>query len=405
MQYKKNISCKIYKSETSGFGNKKKKILLLLPTLEWGGAEKQALLLGQYLKKKEIEIIIGAFAERGIVEKKCNENSIKCFCLPGNKNFFYYCIWVYAKIYDCILRKKKYILKDTYSLYRLVKKEKVTHIISYCAVPGTIAGTLKRFMPKVHVIWFQRDAGIYNAIEEYQEQAIKAVDLVLANSSSGRKWVWERYKREAKIIYNGIEMPEARMNKGEWLEKLGKNKETLIVTMVANLSSAKDHMTLLKAWEKVVEREENIDMVLALAGRYDDKYEELHEYVKKSNMKEKVVFLGLEDDIVGLLKASVLFVFSAISEGTSNAIAEACMSELCVVATNLQEIKNILSEENQEMLFAKGDYEECAKKIIYAIEEEEKRKKIGECNRRKAEELFDKEKNFNKVFMILDEEI
>lgn len=376
--------------------------MLLLPTLGWGGAEKQALLFAQYLKEKGIDVIIGSFSEEGIVEKKCLENKIKCYRLPNRKDFFYLCVWGYVKICSWIFRKNKYILRDIYSLYSLVKKEKITHIISYCAVPGTIAGTLKKYIPNLCVTWFQRDAGIYNGIPEYQSYAIKNVDCVLANSISGKEWIQNNYGRDATIIYNGIVMPEAKLNKKEWLEKLGKTEQSLIVTMVANLSSSKDHITLLKAWKKVTDNMKASDIVLVLAGRYDDKYQELKRFVADNKLQRKVIFLGLEDDIVGLLEASTLFAFSAISEGTSNAIAEASMCGLCVVATNLPEIRNILSDENKGLLFEKGNCNDCAEKLVYALLETEERKKIGELNKRKAENMFQREKNFDEIIGVVN---
>lgn len=151
----------------------KKKIMLLLPTLGWGGAEKQALLFAQYLKETNIDVIVGAFSEKGIIEEKCNESEIECYQLPDKIDLFYLCIWCYAKLCSLVLKKDKYIFRDVYILHKLIKREKVTHIIAYCAVPGTIAGTLKKYMPGLCVTWFQRDAGIYNGNPEYQRHAIK----------------------------------------------------------------------------------------------------------------------------------------------------------------------------------------------------------------------------------------
>jgi len=380
----------------------RKKVMLLLPTLEWGGAEKQALLFAQYLKEKGIEVIIGAFAGEGIVEKKCVDYNIKCYCLPGRINFFYLCIWNYVKMCSWLLGENKYILRDVYALYHLVRRENITHIISYCAGPGTIVGTLKRYIPNLFTVWFQRDAGIYNAIPKYQSFAIKNVDYVLANSISGKEWIRQNYGRDAEIIYNSIVIPKVKWNKKEWLRKLGKTEDTLIVTMVANLSGAKDHITLLRAWKIVIDHMKALDVMLILAGRYDDKYEELKRFVGCCNMQETVTFLGLEDDIAGLLEVSTLFAFSALSEGTSNAIAEAAMCGLCVVATDLPEISSILSDENKKLLFKKGNFNDCAEKLLYALSRAKERKRIGECNKLKAENLFQREKNFDAILGVLD---
>lgn len=228
------------------------------------------------------------------------------------------------------------------------------------------------------------------------------MDYLLANSISGKEWIQENYGRNASIIYNGVVTSEPKLNRKEWLKKLEKDEETLIVTMVANLSAAKDHMTLLKAWKIVIDAMQTSDVLLVLAGRYDEKYEELNKFVIDSNMDDKVKFLGLEDDIVGLLQVSTVFVFSAISEGTSNAIIEASMCGLCVVATNLPEISNILADENKIVLFEKGNYKNCAEKLLYALSETNERKVIGEKNREKAEKLFQREKNFNEILGVLD---
>ena len=121
-------------------------------------------------------------------------------------------------------------------------------------------------------------------------------------------------------------------------------------------------MFLLNVWNELAHR--GIEYKLVLAGRHDDTYHELKNYVHENSLVDSVLFLGAIDDVFGLLNATDVFVFSTKSEGSPNAVIEACMSGLPVIANNLEEIREVVSPENYDYLFDKGDIEQVVSSLM-----------------------------------------
>ena len=373
-----------------------KKYLLLLPTLELGGSERQALNFASYLNRIEEKCTVTSIATQGSLlevfkkEKITYESFIR---EPYVLSLLFKCISFFVRR---ILRRHWWD-EIRYSLYfsRYLRRNQYDAVVSYCASANTIAGFAKYFYKgKTKFVWYQRDAGIYNCPDFFQRRAVKKVDLVLANSISGRRFIKGSYNRDTEIIYNGVSLRPRTYSDQEWRVRLSLDEDTLVAVMVANLSSAKDHLSLLKAWNLVRLKFRERKTRLLLAGRFDDQYECLKQFVADNALDGSVSFLGQVNDVTGLLAVSTVFVFSTKSEGSPNAVIEAMLSGLATATTDLPEIREALDEANHEYMSPIGDFNSLAKNIAQLLADENLRKLLGEKNKRKAETLFSPENNF-----------
>ncbi len=381
-----------------------KKILLFIPTLKLGGAERQALNFALFLKSKGIEVAIAGIGKAYpddvyVFKDMCAETGVPCFDVYDTDISRVKLLVCRIGIYIMTgIKHPPFLVRGMLGLMRILRRDKYETVVSYCAIPGTIAGMTKcvyRKMPKF--IWYQRDAGIGNYLDEIQKRAITKADMLLANSVSGKTWLYEEYHIDALIIHNGVMKKRPEYSKEQWLEKLGVDSSYMIITMIANLTPEKDHMTLLKAWHNVIDRIENKKLLLVLAGRYDDEYDNLLKYVIQNHLSDMVKFTGPIKDVFGLYETSDLCAFSTLSEGNPNALIEAAMTGLAAVATDLPEIREVLSEENQEYLFRRGDVEDCSEKMIALLESESVRAMVGSKNQQKAYETFNMEERFGEL--------
>ena len=71
------------------------------------------------------------------------------------------------------------------ALGKYIKKEGFDVCISYCTYASTILGCTKKYYSKPIYVWYQRDAGIFDKIDGYQNEPIRKMDYVLANTRSG----------------------------------------------------------------------------------------------------------------------------------------------------------------------------------------------------------------------------
>lgn len=376
----------------------------MLSGLELGGAEKQAINFAKYLKHIGHSVSILGLTTPGRVNTICGLEGIECISMPIGDKVICYFFSQYNRIRT--IRKKKEIWVSGESLMlklaQYMKKKKIDVCISYCTYANTILGCAKKYYSKPVYIWYQRDAGIFDETEGYQKLAIEQMDYVLANGESGQRWIEKAYGKKAILIENGI-MPEIPLkSRHEWRKKLAVNDATIVCTMVANLSSAKDHLSILKVWKALCEKKKDINMFLVFAGRFDDQYENLLQFVNENKLTEKVMFLGEVNDIAGLMTATDICMFGAKSEGSPNGIIEAGFAELPVVATDLPEIREVLAEDNYKYLFGRHEIDYAVESLLQLAENKEIRERIGLANKRKIEGKFSYEKNFKKIIALVE---
>lgn len=381
-----------------------KKYLLILSGMELGGAEKQAISFAKYLKNSGRYVTILGLTDEGRVSQICAQERIECMTMSaGNRLTCRLLSWK-----RCIIRlftQREFWVAGEALMRRLAQYIRVNEYdvcISYCTYANTILGCTSKGHGSPIYVWYQRDAGIFDETDGYQKRAIFNMDYVLANGKSGQQWIKKAYGVEATVIYNGVSLKQPEKSRDEWRKAMHVEANSVVCTMIANLSSAKDHLSLIRLWREVLNREKDKKIFLILAGRFDNQYEVLKGYVERYYLEKRVIFLGQISDIEGLLYATDICVFGAKSEGNPNGVIEPALAGLPVVATDLPEIREIVAKENERYLFRKGDLEYAVNRLYELAENEELRKKLGEANRKKAQIMFSVEKNFQKIINLVE---
>jgi glycosyltransferase involved in cell wall biosynthesis len=129
-----------------------------------------------------------------------------------------------------------------------------------------------------------------------------------------------------------------------------------VLLAVGRLHEQKDYPMLFRALKLI---DENSNYVLWIAGEGSLR-SELQALAKNLGIEERVLFLGIRDDVSALMSAANIFVFPSAYEGFGLVVAEAMACERVVVATNSGGVKEVLGEcgflvppQNPE-LFAQG---------------------------------------------------
>lgn len=379
------------------------KYLLVLSWLELGGAERQAINFAEYLQDHGHDVTILGLGPQGQVSDICEIKGIKCISLPPCNDMFTIRYKIRHRLHIQILTDEEIaLLGQIHNLAKHINHEKYDVAISYCALANTVLGCAKPKCRQTVCIWYQRDRGVYDKFDGLQPLAAEKMDMFLANGASGIEWLRRAYNKEARLIYNGVKMFPPLMDREEWRKKLNVNDTDIVCTMIAQLThDSKDHMTLLKAWNKLIPISDKIYFVMA--GRHANAYNELVCYAEETGIMEHIRFLGHIEDVYGLLQASDICVFSSRTEGSPNGVIEGCMCELPVIASDTPEIRELLSEENYPYLFPVGDADRAADLILSLATDTELCSALGIANRHKAEEMFDPGTNFETIVRVSGE--
>jgi glycosyltransferase involved in cell wall biosynthesis len=81
----------------------------------------------------------------------------------------------------------------------------------------------------------------------------------------------------------------------------------------------------------MIAKEEDVQLIIVGKGRLKQSLEQISDEL---NIREKVVFLGVREDIPALLSSADAFVLSSLFEGYGLVVAEAMACELPVVVTD-----------------------------------------------------------------------
>jgi glycosyltransferase involved in cell wall biosynthesis len=367
--------------------NRNPKIIILIPSFDVGGAERQAFQFARYYKDNsgsDIEIL--GFFNPGKISQLCESSGIPWSLVPYPSS--------------------RFLPLRFFTAARLIiefRKAKPDIILSYTFVPNVICGLIWKWTGAKLCIWNQRDEGVHYDIALLEKLAIKDSDHFISNSYQGARFLDNNFNirdKTIKIIPNGVSLPEPKNSREEWRNSLKIKNETLLVCMVANLTERKDHITLLKSWRKVIDNfSDDVNKpILLLAGKKYEMYDALNTLADELNIHEHVRFLGQVEDISGLLNSVDLGVHSSKLEGCSNGLLECMASGLAVIATDIDANREALGKGSERCLVPEDNPNILAEKIIEFLKDEKIRKQFGLINKKRIIQKFSLE-HTNKMMM------
>ena len=366
-----------------GLGHQKlltgRRIVVVLESLELGGAESQAVRLAERLVHQySAEVQVWGFADEGRAARMCESAGIPWRLVRPNWGDYRLAQWLNAAA------------RFAY----LLRKAHAEILLPYCARSNVICGLAWRLAGTKACIWNQRDEGRGLTPSSWANQwAVKNTLTFVSNSQVGAEFLNRAFAlplERISIIHNGVELAPAVYDRVSWRKHLGVEPQTFLACMVANIHSYKDHATLLKAWKIVLRamRSKNREAVLLLAGWLHPHADTVKALASQLNLLETVRFLGPVDDVTGLLLAVDLGVFSSKTEGCPNAILEYMASGLPIVATDILGVREAIGPTGLEYLAAPDDTDSFAQKILAIAERPSLASSLGKVYRERIRADF-----------------
>lgn len=188
-----------------------------------------------------------------------------------------------------------------------------------------------------------------------------------------KKLGWLFRKKKVAVIPNGINLDVYHPR-----EKAPVNE--ICIGMQSRLVKIKDHITLLKAFA-LLKAAHDLQPVLKLkiAGDGDHK-EELVSLAKELNLTDDVEFTGMipEQDLVIFLQGLDIYVHASLGETMSTAVMQAMACKLPVVASDVNGINNMITNEVTGILVPPQNEHELAKAIHECIADLAFRNKLAQ---------------------------
>ena len=166
-------------------------------------------------------------------------------------------------------------------------------------------------------------------------------------------------KNVFKIIDNGVDSRvfKKMSYKDTLKEKYGMPLDKTIVGHVGRYDSAKNHITILNVAKKL---KGNYQFVFC--GSETDSLE-LKEKCVELGISDHVLSLGTQELLPEIYNAFDIFYFPSITEGQPNALIEAVMCKVPILASNIDPIKEIFEKKYHKFLIDPLDMDVALQKL------------------------------------------
>lgn len=214
-------------------------------------------------------------------------------------------------------------------------------------------------------------------------------------------------KRNVITIYGGTDITPSKYTKAEARARLKLPADSIIVTNISAIEHIKGIDLIIRAI--AILKRKGINVVFAHIGglRSDNQINQeyansLRVLAKEECVEDKIVWLGKRMDIQEILSAFDIYVHPSRSEGLGSALLEASVAGLPLIGSNVGGIADVICNEKNGYLIDKENAEQLAEAIQRLIEDKALRKRMGEVAKKRADEMFNMDKQTDKLIAVYD---
>lgn len=164
-------------------------------------------------------------------------------------------------------------------------------------------------------------------------------------------------------------------------ETLGLPADAKIAACIAEFTSNKNHIQLIKAWRIVKNHLPNAVLLLVGKGEYQ---EQVRDSVVKLDLIKNVYFAGFRTDVPNILAMADVFALTSKREGLPRGVMEAMAAGKPVVATDIRGNRDLVEDGVSGFLVQIGDVDSLAKALIKLLTNHELATNMGEVGRQKV---------------------
>ena len=311
--------------------NNKINILMILPWMITGGADRFVLDLVSNLDKNKFEITI--------------------FTTEPNKNVLRQQFEENATVYDLtsFLSQKYWLSFINY----IIEKNNINLIFNTNSKFGySILPYLKSKNPNIPIIdyihmeeWYNRNGGY----SRYSTMMKSVIDKTLTCNENSKRILKEHFGRnseEIETVYIGVDEEKfnpSKFNKNELLEKYGlQNEKRYILSYICRISEQKRPILLLEIVKKL--KEKRNDFLVLVVGN-GNLLEKMKKKASEMEILENIKFLGNIEKTEEIYALSDATINCSIKEGLALTSYESLSMGVPVISTNVGGQKELITED------------------------------------------------------------
>lgn len=366
----------------------KTKILFLFVHLDYGGAEVGLLTTLKNIDRSKFDCVIVSIEKKGAIGEEIEKLGFRVLYLDDRAGLSN--ISLIFKIIKILKAEKPDILHTS---------------LFYANFFGRVAAIFKR----VPII-ITEERSMYTEKKFYHVIIDRLLSLftdkIIACSNSVLDFTVKQEgipREKFFLIYNAVDRERFNISesKEDLRAKLGFSKNDFVIGTVGSVIPKKGHINLIKAVLAIKDAAPSCKLLIIGDG---EKREELSSFVKSAGLDGRVFFLGPRKDIPQLMKCMDIFVLPSLQEGFPRTLLEAMYSGLCVIASNISGIPELIDDGENGFLIHPGNINSIADKISEVYKNQDLREKIGLAAKKKIELYYKPEdyaKNLENLYLQL----
>jgi glycosyltransferase EpsF len=174
---------------------------------------------------------------------------------------------------------------------------------------------------------------------------LNATQLLACGNDAGFFLYGDSFNTKGEVIPNAIDYNQFENVKQDLVNKFmtefGLEDSGIIIGSVASFREAKNHMFMLDIAEEMKKQSIQFKLVFAGGGSL---FNEIKIEVEKRHLSDRVLFLGVRDDVPVLMKAFDVILMPSLYEGLPVTLVETQASNICAVIS-----ENITDEVNFDL--------------------------------------------------------
>ena len=345
-------------------------VLLMARALDGGGSERQLREIAKALDRLRFQPHAGCFRPEREGRRELEAGGIPVAHFP-----------VYSF-------RSLGAVSGAFELARYVRRHKIRLVHTFDYPTTVFAVPACRLLTSVSVVSSQRSHRdlIPRGYRRLIRMTDHMADAIVVNCDFVRRHL-ERDEhvppRQIQLCYNGIDLETFRSLSTPRPAELP--RESFVIGVVCALRPEKGLPTLLQAFARV--RHLRAGMKLAIVGD-GPMLPSLQSESESLGIRQDCVFALSTNQVADWLRAMDIFVLPSLSEALSNALMEAMACGCPVVASNVGGTPELVWNGERGLLFEPGDAAGLAAALQTLLEDDARRKRLGQAGARFLRERF-----------------
>jgi glycosyltransferase involved in cell wall biosynthesis len=244
---------------------------------------------------------------------------------------------------------------------------------------GPLEGSVSlkgRLLKFIHAQLLKRSAHKIIAISEFVKE-FNAKDLNID-------------PEKIKVIYNCTNLGrfDITIDVCAFRQKLGIWPQNQVIAFIGGISRQKGAHYFIKMADVITQKRNNAKFLVVGKGYFED---EMKRRVREKELSEQFIFTGWRSDIPRVMHAIDILVMPAYYEGFGRVITEAMAASKPVVAFDSGAIPEVITHGKTGYVVPYGDVKALAFYVLELLQDDDKRKTLGQHGRLRVEEHFSPE--------------